>query len=537
MVLRRGKKVEPEKLDFDNMTPTQLRRYLKDKYVIVVSNRGPVEFRSDPDGEIRPYRGAGGIVTAMSTALLATDAVWISPARTPEDVEMSRSCGGVRLGMPVDDPQYCVKFILPDPEQFRLYYDVISNTLLWFMQHYMWDIHDKPDIDQDVYYAWNEGYRKVNQLFAEEVAVEIASTDKKPLVFLQDYHLYLCARYIREKVPDAMIHHFTHSPWVQSDYFQYLPVRMRRELLQGLLSCDVVGFHTPRYAANFLQCCQDGDAAKVSLNMRKRSVSFDGREVLVRNYPISIDHEALERIANRDDVSGFREKFKEMLKGRKMILRVDRIELSKNIVRGMDAYEVFLREFPGWREKVVFFVVLYPSRQTLPAYREYKAAIEDRARRINEVYATEDWQPVYLEIEDNYPRSVAALMEFDVLMVNPVSDGMNLVAKEGAVLNRRDGVILLSMKAGAYAEMKGAVLPLNPLDVWETAQQLDKGLSIQAGRRRLMAAQAREIVMENTSFKWLLKQIQNLRRVEKAKEEKAAPAATALKLPPWIRQI
>jgi trehalose 6-phosphate synthase len=473
----------------------------------------------------------------MSTALLATDAVWISPARTPEDAEVARSSGGARLGMPPEDPQYWVKFILPDPEQFRLYYDVISNSLLWFMQHYMWDIHDQPDIDQDTYYAWSEGYRKVNQLFAREVAAEIKATDKKPLVFLQDYHLYLCARYIREKVPGALIHHFTHSPWVQSDYFQYLPIRMRRELLQGVLSCDVVGFHTPRYAANFLQCCQDGDAAQVSLNMRKRSVAYDGREVLVRSYPISIDHEALERTAARDDVSAFRSKLKEMLQGRKMILRVDRIELSKNIVRGMEAYRAFLQEFPRWKEKVTFVIMLYSSRQTLPAYRGYKAAIEEKARRINAEFGNDAWQPVHLEIEDDYPRSVAALMEFDVLMVNPVSDGMNLVAKEGAVLNRRDGVILLSVKAGAYAEMRGAVLALNPLDVWETAQMLDKGLSMPPGKRRLMAAQARDIVMENTSFKWLLRQIQNLRRVEKAKEEKAAPPEATLQLPPWIRQI
>jgi trehalose 6-phosphate synthase len=537
MKKNREKRMEPEKFDFNNMTPSQLRRYLKDKFVIVVSNRGPVEFRRDEDGEIKPYRGAGGIVTAMSTALLATDAVWISPARTAEDVEVTRASGGARLGMPADDPQYWVKFILPDPEQFRLYYDVISNSLLWFMQHYMWDIHNEPFIDQDIYHAWSEGYRKVNQLFAEEVAVEIEATDKKPLVFLQDYHLYLCARYIRERVPDALIHHFTHSPWVQSDYFQYLPTRMRRELLQGILSCDVVGFHTPRYAANFIQCCQDGDAAQVSVNMKKRSVAYEGRDVLVRSYPISIDHEALERTATREDVGVFRKKFVDLLDGRKMILRVDRIELSKNIIRGMEAYEIFLREFPGWKGKVTFVIVLYDSRQSLTAYRDYKAAIEVKAKRINEEFGEPGWQPLYLDIEDSYPRSVAALMEFDVLMVNPVSDGMNLVAKEGAVLNRKDGLILLSMKAGAYAEMKGSVLALDPLDVWETAQLLDKGLSMPALRKRLLAVQAREIVMENTSFKWLLRQIQNLRRVEKAKEEKAAPADTALKLPSWIRQI
>lgn len=529
--------MEPEVFDFDNMTPSQLKRYLRDKYVIVVSNRGPVEYSRGENGEIKPNRGAGGIVTAMSTALLATEAVWISSARTAEDAAMAGMSPKGRMGMPPSDPQYWVRFVLPDPEQYGLYYDDISNTLLWFLQHSMMDVVHEPVIGKETYHAWNHGYRRVNQLFAREVIKEIESTKKKPLVFLQDYHLSICAEYIRKKCPHALIHHFTHTPWVQSDYFQFLPTRLRRELLQGLLSCDVLGFHTPRYAANFLQCCQDGGSIRASVNMKKRCVTFEGRDVLVRSYPISIDHDALDRLAFREDVDHHRKRFRSTLDGRKLIVRVDRIELSKNIVRGLEAYETLLREFPHWRRKVTFANVLYPSRQSLAAYRDYQAAIEEKACRINEEYGDPGWQPVILDIEDNYPRSVAALMEFDALLVNPVSDGMNLVAKEGAVLNRRDGVILLSIKAGAYSELKGGVMALNPMDVWETAQVLDKCLSMPMGRRRLMAARAREIVKENNSFKWLLKQIQSLRKVEKAREEADKPVENDLEFPLWIRQI
>ena len=529
--------MEPEKLDFDNMTPRQLRRYLQDKFVIVASNRGPLEFRRDPSGEIRARRGAGGVVTAMSTALLATDAVWISAARTPEDAEVAQARGGGRMGMPPDDPQYWVRFIRPDPEQFRLYYDVISNSLLWFMQHYMFDVPHVPVIDRETNRAWDEGYRAVNRLFAEEVVREIESTDRQPLVFLQDYHLYLCARYIRERAPHALIHHFTHSPWIQPDYFHLLPTRMRREIILGLLSCDVVGFHTPRYAANFLQCCHEGDAVRVSLNMKKRSVNYGGREVLVRHYPISVDHEALERTASRPEVEEKGRALRERLGGRRLLLRVDRIELSKNVLRGLRAYQLFLREFPRWRGQVVFAVLLYPSRESIPAYRDYRRAIEEAVDEINAEFASDGWEPVYLEIEDDYLRSVAALAEYDALMVNPVFDGMNLVAKEGAVLNRRDGVILLSVNAGAYAEMRGAVLPLNPLDIWDTAQLLDHALSMPQERRRAMALRARETVMQNTSFKWLLKQIQNLRRAEKAKQDEPLHLEDTLRFPSWMKQI
>lgn len=439
--------------------------------------------------------------------------------------------------MPLEDPQYHIRFVSPDPELYHLYYNEISNSLLWFMQHSMWDISREPVIDEQTYHAWSHGYRKVNQLFAREILREIRSTDRKPLVFLQDYHLYLCAAYVRRKAPGALIHHFTHTPWMQSDYFLLLPAHMRRELLQGLLSCDVVGFHTPRYAANFLQCCQEGDTLRVSINQKRRSIGFGDREVLVRHYPISVDHHALERTALRSDVNFHRERIRSMLGDRKLVVRVDRIEPSKNILRGLEAFGALLRSFADWRERVIFAVFLYPSRGGLKKYRDYQHDVEEAARRINQEFGGPGWQPVHLEISDDYPRSVAALMEFDALMVNPVSDGMNLVAKEGAVLNSRDGIILLSVRAGAYVEMKGAVLALNPLDIRDTARQLNAALSMPASKRRVTAARAREKVRENTSFKWLLGQIHNLRRVEKARHEEELLESNHFKLPGWVRQI
>jgi trehalose 6-phosphate synthase len=528
--------LELDELDVNAITPTQLRRYLRDKYVIVVSNRGPVEFRRDEEGKMRTYRGAGGLVTAMGTALVATDAVWISPARSRGDEEMALSTPGGKIGLPRENPQYWVKFITPNREQFHLYYNIISNSLLWFLQHYMMDLTHEPVIDREIHRAWNEGYRKVNQLFADEVLREIRSTNKKPLVFLQDYHLYLCAHYIRKKAPDVLIHHFTHSPWIQPDYLRLLPSRMRKELMQGMLANDVLGFHTHRYAANFLQCCQEADVVRVSVNLKRRSVYYDGREILIRHYPISIDHEALERLAQREDVHLHRQKIRNLAKERRLIIRVDRIEPSKNILRGLKAYELFLGQFPRWREKVIFLLFLYPSREDLKAYRDYRRSIEETTRHINQAFGTLYWQPVYLDIEDNYPRSVAGLMEFDVLMVNPVFDGMNLISKEGALLNQRDGVILLSMNTGAYSELKGSVLPLNPLDIWETAQLIDRALSLPYKKRQSMARKARERVKENSSFTWLLRQIQNLRKVEKLREE-ASSLKSSLDLASWIRQI
>ncbi len=526
---------EFDELDLETITPRQVRQYLRDKFVIVASNRGPVEFRREAGGSIKAFRGAGGVVTAMSTALTATDAVWISTARTREDAIMAREAPRGRMAMPPDKPQYWVKFIVPERNEYHQYYNVISNSILWPLQHYLFDVIRHPFIDDSVHEAWNNGYRKVNRLFAEEILREIRGTDKKPLVFLQDYHLYLCAQYIRRREPEVLIHHFTHSPWVQPDYFRLLPQGMRRELLQGMLANDVLGFHTHHYVNNFLQCCREGEAVRAAVDGKRRVVRFGQRDVFVRHYPISIDHEALERMAARREVAAHRERLRALAAGRKLLVRVDRVEPSKNILRGLRAYEHFLSRHPEWHGKVVFANLLYPSREELREYRDLRREIEETGAAINRQFSTLEWEPVLLDIEDNYPRSLAALMEFDALLVNPVIDGMNLVCKEGAVLNRRDGIIVLSMGAGAYHELRGAVIPVNPLDVAETARGIWKALEMSDRKRKAMARSAREVVKRNTSFLWFLQQMRALRKVERQRAAGGASAKPMLELPRYER--
>lgn len=523
--------MELDELDLETITPRQVRQYLKDKYVIVASNRGPVEFRRSPDGSIRAYRGAGGVVTAMSTALTATDAVWISAARTREDAHMAQEAARQRLAMPPERPQYWVRFITPDSREYHQYYNVISNSLLWPLQHYLFDVTRRPTIDESVHEAWVNGYRKVNRLFADEIVREIRSSDKKPLVFLQDYHLFLCAQYIRRREPDVLIHHFTHSPWVQSDYLRLLPQPLRRELLQGMLANDVLGFHTHHYANNFLHCCREGEAVRASVDFKRRVVRHGERETFIRHYPISIDHEALERISRRPEVAEYRARFRALAQGRKLLVRVDRVEPSKNILRGLQAYELFLRRRPEWRNRIVFANLLYPSRLELAEYRDLKREIEELSHAINREYGSLEWDPVHLDIEDNYPRSVAALREYDVLLVNPVVDGMNLVSKEGAVLNDREGVIILSVGAGAYQELRSAVIAVNPLDVSETADAIHRALTMSEKKRKSMAKAARETVQKNTSFRWFLQQMRALRLVERQREEVRRQGEPFLSLP------
>ncbi|MDY6796886.1 MAG: trehalose-6-phosphate synthase [Actinomycetota bacterium] len=528
--------MELSEMDLEAITPKQVRKYLEDKFVIVASNRGPVEFRRGESGEMEAHRGAGGVVTAMTTALVATDAVWISTARTKEDAIKAREAPRRRIPMPPKDPQYFVRFIVPDKKEFEQFYNVISNSLLWYLNHYLFDVVQKPVIDEDTHDAWNHGYRKVNRLFADEIVKEIRTTSKQPLIFLQDYHLYLCAEYIRRKEPDVLIHHFTHSPWAQPDYLRFLPQHMRKEILQGMLANDVVGFHTPHYAGNFLLCCREAEAVRPAVDNKRRVVRLGGHETFVKHYPISIDHEALERLSRRDDVSEQRERLRQLTGDRKLLVRVDRLELSKNILRGLQGYEHFLRHNPDWHDKVVFANLLYPSREALQEYRDLRRQIEELAHAVNKEFGTLEWDPVFLDIEDNYPRSVAGLMEFDALLVNPVIDGMNLVSKEGAVLNRRNGLIILSTGAGSYMEMRGTVVPLNPLDILETAEAIRKALETGERKRRKMSREAREVVEDNTSFKWFLKQMRALRKVESTHNERKSKQAPQV-APPRYEHI
>ncbi len=515
--------MELDQLKPETATPRQVRQYLRDKLVVIASNRGPVEFRRVENGIIKPFRGAGGLVSAMSTALTATDAVWISVARTREDVITALAYPKRRIPMPLENPQYFLRFLVTDKREFHLYYNVVSNSVLWYLNHYMLDLTGNPCFDDEFHTAWKEGYRKVNRLFADEIVKEVRAQGKKPLIFLQDYHLYLCASHIRSRLPEALIHHFTHSPWVEPDYLKFLPTGYRREILEGMLSCDVVGFHTRQYAENFLRCCEESDVLHLKVDSKRGMVVRDGRLTFVRHYPISIDHEALEKLAMRPEVELHRKRLRKIAGERKILLRVDRVEPTKNILRGLKAYRLFLRHHPEWHEKVIFFHFLYPSRQELHEYRNLRREIEEEVHSINREFGTLEWDPVYLEIEDNYLRSIAGLMEFDVLVVNPVMDGMNLVAKEGAVLNRKNGIIIISTRAGVWGELKGAAIPVNPLDVMELAEAMRTALRMGERRKKALSRKARQVVESNTSFNWFLQQMRALQRAEKERGKGTVP--------------
>ncbi|MBN1289332.1 MAG: trehalose-6-phosphate synthase [Actinobacteria bacterium] len=485
----------------------KIHQLLKDRTFIVASNRGPVEFRTDEDGIIRPHRGAGGLVSALEGALQTAQVTWVASAITAEDEIMVNNAGGDPLRIPPEDPTYNVRLIPIGDRTYHRYYNVISNLLLWFIQHYLWDIPIWPDIDEGTHHAWQEGYRVVNRSFAEEI-VRAAGGDEAPVIMLQDYHLYLCARYIRDKLPEAVIQHFTHIPWCQPDYLRLMPRYMKDEIIEGLLSCDCVSFHTDKYARSFLWSCMELTGYDVDL--ADSTVQVGPRKVLVSHHPISIDWRQLQENASGEAVESEKPNVLRMAGGKRMLLRIDRIDFSKNIVRGFKVYRRFLDKYHEWWGKVVFVALLYPSRLGLVKYRKYIETLEHEVEELNDEFSTRSWQPVVLSVEDNYSQSLAALLEYDVLLVNSLFDGMNLVSKEGAALNTRNGVIILSENAGSFDELEEGVIPINPLDIEEGADAINTALLMDAGDRKRRASIMAEKVRSHTAEDWLLDQIEDI---------------------------
>lgn len=470
---------------------------------IIVSNRAPYE----PAGPLRFRRGSGGLVTALLSVAEATGASWIACARTDTERSLARTRGSV-MASSAGRPPLTIHYVDPGEEAYELHYSVISNPLLWFVQHHLWDLPRQPVINQRIHDAWSRGYMEVNRLIAEKV-VEVASQSKAPPVLLiQDYHLYPLAGFVRHQIPDVAMQHFIHIPWPAADYWKVLPASMRDAIFGGLLANDVIGFQTNSDVWRFLNGCAELMGLRV--DHQEQAVLHRGRVVWVRAYPISIDASSLDRVAAAPETRS------ELVRLRssaihKLIVRVDRTDPSKNILRGFLAFERLLAAHPEHIGKVQFWAFLQPSRQGVSVYRSYLKSIDKTARSINRRFARPDWMPIRLEYGENIHRAVAGYAGFDVLLVNPIYDGMNLVAKEGAYLNRRDGVIVLSENAGAFEELRDNVIGVNPFDVEATAQAIHRALTLPQESRAAMASSLRAAVRERDITRWVQQQLYDLK--------------------------
>ena len=454
--------------------------------LILVSNRGPVTF--GPGGDMR--RGTGGLVTALIGLATYRDVTWIASAMTPEDaVQSARHDGRPFPVRTLDGDEYRVKLVASDEQAYDRFYNIIANPMLWFIQHYLWDQSNAPDIRRNETEAFEFGYNVVNEDLARAVLEEIEDIER-PVVMAHDYHLYTLPGLIRRARPDAFLHHFIHIPWSQSDSWRVLPAMIREEIYYGILANDIIGFHTRSYRRNFLQCCED--LLRLEVDHSAGIVRVDDREVWVRHYPLPIDAGAVQAIARRPRVAEFEQ---ELLRRRRefLILRVDRADLSKNVLRGFSAFDLFLEQHPEFLERVSFIAQLMPSRTDVPEYAEYLERIEAVVAVVNHRHGSPDWMPIQLKLRDDVEEAVAAYKHYDVLMVNAMFDGMNLVAKEGPMVNERGGVSILSENTGAHEELGRYALSVNPFDIQELADSIHAALTMPDAERheRLRGLQSR----------------------------------------------
>jgi len=469
---------------------------------MVVSNRGPVTFSRSEEGEREHSRGAGGLVTALnSVSRRSGDSVWIASAQSEEDVLVASEPAPYE----VDDLR--VALVEHDPEAYDLMYNTLANPLLWFVQHGIYDLPYAPEFGDDTRRAWEEGYVPVNRNFSEAVSRLLGEEDENPIILLHDYQLYMTPRFVRERLgTETFISFFVHIPWPESDYWRVLPDYVRRDVLESLLESNVVAFHTRRYARNFLDTAAEVLGAEV--NLEEGIVYRDGRKVWVRAYPISIDPSEFEELAESAAVLE-QEEWVNELPG-KLLLRVDRMDLSKNIVRGFRAYGRMLERHPEIKGQVTFLAQLQPSRGDIEEYARYADTIRETVDEVNREHGAEDWTPIELSMEDNFPRSVAAYKNYDALLVNAIRDGMNLVAKEAAVVNEKDGVLILSENAGAHEELGEYALTVNPFDLDEQAAAIYEALTMSAEDKKRRASSLRETVLNNTIEDWTEAQMRDI---------------------------
>jgi trehalose 6-phosphate synthase len=528
--------------------------------VLVASNRGPVSYQFGADGSLTGKRGGGGMIAGVTSGLeaVAADAevTWICAALSDADRAVARQqdagqcdtgqggtgqwdtgqwdtgqggTGQQDTGQGVTGSSLPVRMLDIPADTFYRAYNNVANSTLWFLHHLLFDIPNQPQFGPEFQRDW-EAYQAYNEAFADALTAEASRGAGRTRVLIQDYHLSLAPRLLREKLGDAArdtgIAHFWHTPWAPPDYYRLLPREVGRSLLAGLLGADHAGFHAIRWASAFLDCCEailgahvdrrpaqgagpDGTGRDVAGSAGR--VSYLGHVTEVAVHPLGVDAPALRARARAQDVRAHLGTLGRAAGDMKLIVRIDRTELSKNIVRGLAAYRELLATRPQWHGRVVHLAFAYPSRSELPEYREYTDRVRRLAREITEEFGTPDWNPLVLEVKDDYPRSLAACALADVLLVNPVRDGMNLVAQEGPVLSERGCALVLSREAGAAARLGADALLVNPYDIIETADALHQALVMPDAERQRRSAGLAATAAAARPARWLGDQLAALR--------------------------
>ena len=476
--------------------------------LILVSNRGPVEHQMSGDGRPEARRGSGSVVTAFNSLAQKFEFTWVASAMGEGDRVVSENGQGPHIKSSLPGHEINLRYVVTPRRVYHKYYNILCNPLLWFLQHYMWNPPYNPNVDAAVHDAWESGYIPVNQAFANAVISEAQALEQAPIVIGHDYHLYLMPEFVRKEVPEAVIQHFVHIPWPTPQYWHMIPDYIIRRICESLCTTDLLGFQTIGDVRCFLDTVEEF-VPDVTVDRTSHTVARHGRTTSVKVYPISINVEEVQRIANTPRALDYENRLSADT-GDVTIVRIDRAEPNKNIVRGFRAYELMLTRYPELKGKVKFLAFLVPSRTHIRQYQRYMDEIQQVIQQINNNHGTDDWQPIVPFIENNYTQAIAGMKLYDVLLVNTIIEGMNLVAKEGPVVNNRDGVLVLSHSSGVYQQLSDGAISVSPTDIEGTMEALHQAITMSAEDRKARAARMLNSVCREDINHWLYQQMNDI---------------------------
>ncbi|MFH0913598.1 MAG: trehalose-6-phosphate synthase [Candidatus Omnitrophota bacterium] len=479
-----------------------IKEKMSDYLFIVVSNRQPY-MHVLKKGKVEYQRGAGGVITALDPVMQACHGTWVAYGNGDADRKVSDSKG--KIEVPPQNPRYTLKRVWLSKEEENGYYYGYSNEALWPLCHMAFQ---RPTFRKE---DWDY-YRIVNEKFARAVIEEIG--DKKAFIWIQDYHLCLLPKLLKEIAPNQLIiAHFWHIPWPNYEAFRICP--QRKEILEGLLSNDLLGFHIRYHRDNFLEAVDREIESKI--DRERFSIIHAEHETLIRPYPISVDFEGINEISSSADVSKIKKTLAQEygLSGLKVLLGLDRIDYTKGIPERLLAVDRLLEKHPQLKEKIVFIQIGEISRIHIPKYKALNDEINALVEQINWKHSTDGWQPIILVRRHlSFSELLAFYRLGDICIVSSLHDGMNLVAKEYvSSCTDEKGVLVLSQFTGAARELTDAVL-VNPYDREQFSEGIFQALNLSEDEAAKRMGKMRSIVEQNNIFRWAGKALSELLKFE-----------------------
>jgi trehalose 6-phosphate synthase/phosphatase len=457
--------------------------------LIVISNRIPCNI-SVTDGKINYKKSIGGLVTALDPILLKNGGLWIGwNGQTVESIpDKQKIC----IADECSSKSYSVKCVQLTKKEIKNYYHGFSNRSLWPLFHGF--------ISQSYFSLdyW-KSYNCVNRKFCDSVMEEIKGNE---IIWVHDYHLTLLPEMLKQVKPDLKVMFFLHIPFPNFEIFRVLP--WNREILTGLLGCNLLGFQTRGDAINFLACCKELLGAKV--DFKKRLVIYDKKTTNVKNIPISVDFDRFNKTAGRKITDRFLNS-KKVGSDTKLIISVERLDYTKGIKERILAIERFFEKYPRYKKKLAFLQISVPSRTKIREYISLKKEIDELVGRINGRFSDEKWSPIHY-IYKGIPQTklIKLYKASDICLVTPLRDGMNLVSKEYVSCKTEgNGVLILSRFAGAADEMGRHAILVNPYDIEEISDSINTALNLHWNTKKAMMFELRKIVKENNVFIWAKK--------------------------------